>query len=296
MSEKDVQQTIQVREKPVERAAVLPQFILDSLPDGVFALDEKHRVVFASEVVHGLLGYHATELLGQNFVGLFADPSAANEWLVATVTNLQRRRQDSGRLMLRRRDLRSVAVGYSVARPLPGADPQIALIGTLRDISGDLESNRVLTVRNRNLATLSRFTAIIAEGGELRPMLEKLLLILMQTLDLRAVAVYVASKDSRQAVLTAHRGMPRALTDRHPTVSLDPPWVRRLLDRTDASRVLSTAGVDPVIVGVLREFHLEDVHCLAVRHKGRAGGGLLFIPVRPLTPMTNLCSRRLVHN
>ena len=265
-----------------EQAKNFLAIVFGSLPEVIFALDDHFRVLFVSDAIKNLLGLPPDELLGEHFGRLFNDAVVANDWLVSTMTQLQHRPLCTGRMELRHRDGRRVVVGFSAGRPHEPQAHQISVIGTLRDIRGELDAELVLTARNRSLATLGRITALIAEGRELHGLLEKMLLIVMQTLTWRAACVYVASADKRNWELTAHRGMPRAVTDRYPAVPFEREWVRKLLVKNSPVRVMDFPEIDPQIVELLRETRLEEIQALAIRNKGRTFGAVFFVPAQPM--------------
>ncbi len=210
---------------------------LPALRVAIFIVNDRGVIDFAGGAVAALLGRPATELVG----GPFDDVLASGETFDVEDVEAQGRAGPELCTIVRRKNGDAFYGGIvSAALPRVGRARR-RIILSLRDLTDELYTQEALSQRNEQLATLSRVSELVAEGGDSTVLMEKLLGIAMQALKLRAA--FVGEIDRRTGVgrLAAHRGAAKEIAALIAALPYDAAWLQtcardgrtpRLLDWT----------------------------------------------------------------
>lgn len=246
--------------------------VLDSLHEIVLFLDADNVVQFAAGGVAAMLGCQPPDLVGRPAAELISSPDGIDFHELVQ----QSRDNIATRIDFRRADDVPLPLGMT-ASPLT-ADTQLpyAMVVALRDISGELEMQEALAARNKQLAMLGRVSGLVALGGELTPLMEKLLLIVMQALRLHAAAVLTVARDSNQGRPLAQRGMPRDVAESLCAVRYDIDWLQAVMADQHPRPLIDAPFMTDEIRELLQRHRLDQAMCFLLVSKGRAFGVLLY--------------------
>lgn len=258
--------------------------LISSMPEVIFVFDEKEKLRFVSESVTQLLGYSPIDLIGKPFTDLMAGEKEQRSVTLKKIKSaLNTDEIYRSRLGFRHENGSTIEAGFTAIPHQGMKNRQRGVTGCIRDISSELVAEEELTLRNRHLATLNRISFLVAEGGKTQTLLEKILLIMMQTLDLRATMLYMISKDSLSGSLTAHRGVPRPLINRFGSIPLTQEWVDQIIEPSMPTRLLDIPAIDSSVKESMQKYHLEDAQVMPIQNKGRLVGLVAFSAVHGLT-------------
>ncbi len=258
--------------------------LLDSVNEIIFSLDDDFRIQFVNKTVTRILGYHTAELIGKNMQIFFEEQSRFQQFIEDIRDALRDKRIFTERIKLLRKDGKPFIGSLSISASELKGDAKPALIGTLHDVDNEVRAERALTQRNWQLATLSRVSSLVAEGGRLQGLVEKFLIILMQTLDLRAVAIYLVGRNRRKAVLYSHRGLPRQIVEKFRLIPFEQDWIKQIIAQDHPLPLAELKSIDTIVLEHLKKFRFEDTQAISIRNRGRVYGFLLFVPLIALHP------------
>jgi len=258
--------------------------LLDSVNEIIFSLDDDFRVQFVNKSVTRILGYHTGELIGKSMQIFFEEQSRFQQFIEDIRDALRDKRIFTERVKILRKDGKPFIGSLTISSSELKGDAKPALIGTLRDVDNEVRAERALTQRNWQLATLSRVSSLVAEGGRLQGLVEKFLIILMQTLDLRAVAIYLVGRNRQKAVLYSHRGLPRQIVEKFRLIPFDQEWIKQIIAQDHPVPLAELKAVDTIVLDYLKKYRFEDTQAISIRNRGRVYGFLLFVPLLALHP------------
>lgn len=138
--------------------------ILESLGDGVCALDADGRVLFINPEGQRLLGWHEEELVGLDLLGTVGAPAAA-EWLDGFAGGDQTYRDEDGDFI--RKDGSSLPVSY-VLTPLTSRGRLSGVVLVFRDITRRKQALEAQTqlARRESLLRLARRFASVSDAEQ----------------------------------------------------------------------------------------------------------------------------------
>jgi len=254
--------------------------MLGSLCEMIFTLDDKMNFVFVNKAATELTGYDVEELIGSRLSLLLTEQDKLESVKQELDAALRDATVFQKRVNVKRKDGSRFIANLSASRAIRDVEDKVSLIGSLRDISAETEAEDELTRRNRHLATLSRITSLVAEGGNISFLLEKILLILMQTLDLLAAGIYtISSTETGYNELIAQRGVPRDLAESFRIIPDNQGCLKKIVAKDVPVRLLDLSDVDTVVVDHMQKHQFNDLHLIAIKNKGRVYGYLGFLPV-----------------
>jgi len=257
--------------------------VLNYLQDVIFTLDQNSNIQYINGAVTSLLGYNPQDLFGKNIALLLGDPDFLKNYWREQLEKGPRTQAMVGRLTVQHKDGSRFIARLVASAPSGGKSSGIALVGTLRDIADELDAERSLMERNRQLATLSRITSIVAQGGSINGLLEKVLMIAMQDQDLRMGGIFIFHPKSGFGENVVYRGVPQILIERYHALPITAQWLEFLSSQTEPLRVVEIPGLDELMISELHKYQLEDLYFQAIRNKGRIFGVLYFLPAQLLS-------------
>jgi len=270
------------REIPASGGSRKPSLsvILETLSEAIVLLDGKGIIHFAGGAVQKLSGYRPAQLIGRPATLIFANEEDLN---------FVKDEEESGRRItstvdLRKKDGSVVSLDLTAAisrRKELQAHPYVL---SLREIGAELELRNALAIRNRQLATFSRITGMVALGGEIDVLLERLLLTTMQSFNLARGTVHMLDPHDNRLLLVAHRGVPgellSELTELHlPAVAVD-TWIRK----PRPTPIDQVPHLPQGIKDKLAHHRLTDAIAIPLISKGQSFGILTYSPAEPLHP------------
>jgi len=258
--------------------------LLDSVNEIIFSLDDDFHIQFVNKSVTRILGYHPGELIGKNMQIFFEEQSRFVKFIEDIRDALLDKRIYTERVKIQRKDGHPFIGSLTISSSELKGDAKPALIGILRDVDNEVRAERALTQRNWQLATLSRVSSLVAEGGRLQGLVEKFLIILMQTLDLRAVAIYLVGLNRQKLVLYSHRGLPQQVVEKFRLIPFDQEWIKQIIAQDRPLALAGLKAIDPIVLDHMKKHRLEETQAISIRNRGRVYGFLLFVPLISLHP------------
>jgi len=258
--------------------------LLDSVNEIIFSLDDDFHIQFVNKSVTRILGYHPGELIGKNMQIFFEEQSRFVKFIEDIRDALLDKRIYTERVKIQRKDGHPFIGSLTISSSEHKGDAKPALIGILRDVDNEVRAERALTQRNWQLATLSRVSSLVAEGGRLQGLVEKFLIILMQTLDLRAVAIYLVGLNRQKLVLYSHRGLPQQVVEKFRLIPFDQEWIKQIIAQDRPLALAGLKAIDPIVLDHMKKHRLEETQAISIRNRGRVYGFLLFVPLISLHP------------
>ncbi|HPM76481.1 MAG TPA: PAS domain S-box protein [bacterium] len=258
--------------------------LLDSVNEIIFSLDDDFHIQFVNKSVTRILGYHPGELIGKNMQIFFEEQSRFVKFIEDIRDALLDKRIYTERIKIQRKDGHPFIGSLTISSSELKGDAKPALIGILRDVDNEVRAERALTQRNWQLATLSRVSSLVAEGGRLQGLVEKFLIILMQTLDLRAVAIYLVGLNRQKLVLYSHRGLPQQVVEKFRLIPFDQEWIKQIIAQDRPLALAGLKAIDPIVLDHMKKHRLEEAQAISIRNRGRVYGFLLFVPLISLHP------------
>lgn len=252
--------------------------ILETLSEVILLLDGKGIIRFAGGAVQKLIGYRPTQLVGQPATLLFVNEEDLN----FIKDEEEAGRRITSTVSLRKEDGAIVAADLTSAISRRKELQVHPYVLSLREIGAELEVRNALAIRNRQLATFSRITGMVALGGEINTLLERLLLTTMQSFNLARGAIHMLNQRGNKLLLVAHRGVPSELltdlTELHlPTEAVD-TWIKK-------PRPTPITKVPHLPEGIKRKItrhKLTDATSIPLISKGQSFGILTYLPAEPL--------------
>ncbi|MDP8222458.1 MAG: PAS domain S-box protein [Candidatus Lernaella stagnicola] len=252
--------------------------VLGALREVFLLLDEHGRIRFAGGAVLSMLGVRGADLQGRLATDFVQSPHDLDDMELADQTT------DSLtlRVSVRRPDGSETTATLTSSTLRPVKNHPIRTIMLLHDITDEMQTQVALEARNRQLATLGRVSALVAVGGDLEALLEKLVLISMQNLRLRAAAVFLLHRDEHLAKLAVHRGVPREIIVRLAEYSYDTAWLQRAASEPGPLRMDNLQFLPPDIHADLQRHRLQGAEAVLLVNKGQAVGIFFYMPLSPL--------------
>jgi PAS domain S-box-containing protein len=252
--------------------------VLTSLPEVLILVDSTDRIAFASGACRRLLGWKPNQLQGRPVADLIT-PSAGLDMIeFAEQTDAAL----SARVEVRHADGRQVPMALT-SSPLAPSDqhPYQALIA-LREMAEELAVQDALAARNHQLATLGRASGMVAVGGELKPLLERLLLITMQSLRLHAATIHLIDRAHNTGRLLIHRGVPREIVDHFDKLEFQPQWLQRLATEIEPAPAIELPFLPEGVREKLTKHRLDNAQAMALVSKGVPFGLFTFMSLAEL--------------
>jgi PAS domain S-box-containing protein len=252
---------------------------LPRLREVLFVLDRDGRIEFAGGATPALLGCAAAELVGQPFASLLADGEA--------IDIQEAERKGAARLetrtTIRRKNGETFAAGFIGAPAGRGGKGPRRLILAMRDLTEEMEMQEALARRNEQLATLGRISALVAEGGDFAALMERLLAIVMQTLEFRAAFAISFDRRSATGKLAAHRGTPKEILALAGQLPYDPAWLQSCVREHRTPPLVEWPSFPPETKEIAVRRQMEGSEAALLLSKGQVLGVLFYTPVQPLS-------------
>ncbi|NLH47159.1 MAG: PAS domain S-box protein [Myxococcales bacterium] len=240
-------------------------------------LDGKSRVRVAGGAIQSLLDYSAKDLTGKPLSLVIPDKAIYEQ------VKDQLRLRDKIQLPIRvqRGDGQSIPIMLSSAPVTPPDGYPYRQMLLLSPAETALEAQDALAARNAQLATFSRISNLIAEGGELKALMEKLLLISMQILRLPMACIHSLDRRTGFARVVAHRGMPKEIISGIADLPYEPTWIQNHLIEQLPLRLVDWPGLGERLRGKINEARLGDARVSLLVSKGQIFGSLIYLAMNP---------------